>query len=163
MTLDNRKGGWSSLLFYFAGICLAIRQMEFNRERIRLFATLYVVAAVVCIAMRYLQLDGGTLYSVLHKSTTLLGVYAVINWIFAGKAHGSRMVVSPRSCFWVFALHEPLQSMLKNIYLSFADSQIAILVGYFMIPAATIMICIIVSESIYRFMPRTANIMAGGR
>lgn len=160
---DIRGGGWSSLLFYVLGMSWALHSGNFSTERLRLFSILFVVAAIACLAIRYFAYDCGYFYLVLHKIATLFGVYAVVNWIFAGKAREGKMPISPRSCFWVFALHEPMQSMLKNIYLSFADSQSAILVGYFMIPVATIAMCIIVSESIYRFMPRTANVMAGGR
>ena len=160
---DIRGGVWSSLLFYVLGMSWAIHSGDFGTGRLRLFSILFVVAAIACLAMRYFAYDCGYFYLVLHKTATLFGVYAVVNWIFAGKARAGKMPVSPRSCFWVFALHEPMQSMLKNIYLSFANSQTAILIGYLTIPFATIAICIAVSESIYRFMPRLADIMAGGR
>lgn len=160
---DIRGAWWSSVLFYVIGMSMAIHSGRFSHRRIMMFAGLYAIAAAACIVMRYFQSDSGTFYLVLHKVAVLLGVYAVINWIFAGKARPVKMLISPRSCFWVFALHEPLQSMLKNIYLLFANSQLSILIGYLLIPFVTIAVCVAVSESMYRFMPSVARIMAGGR
>jgi surface polysaccharide O-acyltransferase-like enzyme len=152
-------------LFFSVGAYLAIvRQSLFALDRHgRLCAILYLVMVV----FDALSIDQ-PLNPYLHRLGILLGI---VSALYATKllAHrekpNSVLLGLSSSSFFVFAMHEPLLTILRKVSYRLAspDSSLLVLFLYFAVPIAVIFLSLIIYRKLVDVAPGFTSIITGGR
>lgn len=111
-------GGLSeAFLYYTIGIGLAnYRLPKFNMPTLLLLAVVYIVLLIYILAHgEYVFNDDVNHYLIVYKLDILVGVALVIQWIFFSKITDRLFLIPSGLSFFIFAFHEPLQSICKII------------------------------------------------
>ena len=165
-------GGWplyepssEALLFFSLGAYLASTKKSLffldNFGRIiTVFYLLIVTIDVITINQSF--------NPYLHQLGILLGVYAVLfsTKFFAKNERIKSLILQLSSAsFFVFAIHEPLLTILRKISykLISPESSFTVLALYFFIPTITILFAILAYRVLTCKTPKLVSIVVGGR
>lgn len=158
---------WGWLMFYWLGIIAAVRHWDIENypRHVGLFA---VSAAIVLAYAVYLGIKkefipyAGTLISVLG----LYVVWYLYDLIARGRCsadHGIWAYICGFS-FFVYCFHEPAFNILKKLSLILlGNSQVTVLLLYFINPWIMLIISILVARFIYTIYPPLYKFLTGGR
>lgn len=154
-----------ALLFFSWGACLALKGKDLVTwmSRFPLAPCLYVPVAIAD------TLTKGQDYNFfLHHAGIIVGVFAAVNMVSKlleyGKIRASDHFLADSS-FFLFALHTLFMHYLavKIVSLYVVDSPYYMLALYFIVPCATIAICLALYWLLRRFTPSFAALLTGRR
>lgn len=105
----------------------------------------------------------------LGKLKTLAGIVVVLylSCVLNGMAGVSTFLrdAAARVSLFIFAAHEPLLTFVRKVYLHVFQPEApwALLLAYFMVVAIVVALIVIAFKLAERWMPRTLNLLTGGR
>lgn len=150
-----------SLLYYALGMYLTT--IDVKKPSKSVVATLIAVYVGSLIGVMINGEMSGC-FIPLYKLQVLVGVSLITRWIlFSNSEVKSRILAIGGGNFFIYAFHEPLQSMIKSFALPHIHSQIGVLGLYLLVPVFVIAVCLLVYMIMSKFMPRTAQVLTGGR
>ena len=150
-----------SLLYYTIGMCLAFAEIKYPSKGVVLALIAIYVGLLVAVVANG-EISGWLVC--LYKLQVLVGVSLILCWILYSSTEAkSRILTILGGNFFVYAFHEPLQSMIKSAVLPHIHSQIGVLGLYLLMPVFVIAICLAVYMLMNKFMPRVAQVLTGGR
>lgn len=119
------------------------------------------------ILFRY-NVEPPVLLSWLYKINQLIGMIAVwslYDIIMTNRTKPNRIMYSLSSfSFFIYAFHEPTQTLVKKAIFYIADqSEMIAMINYFLAPITTIMISIVVGKFIKQIAPKVYGFITGGR
>lgn len=163
---DLRTGFGGSLFYYSMGIFLSQKPFHIKYP---IFGILFLLLFVLLATMRFINFNlNYNIYCIASKVMIFLGVCGIISWIFE-----ERIPLNPfqwqtmraDTRFFIFCTHEPLLSLLKNIYLQYFHVQYIILLGYFVLPVVTILLCLTVDYYLHKnhITEKLYKVLTGGR
>ncbi|RUM66464.1 MAG: hypothetical protein DSZ05_04250 [Sulfurospirillum sp.] len=151
----------TSVLFFTLGAYGALKACD-----MRFFDTHRKAIVVV-----YLLLSLGALLtgdnSYLQQISIFVGVFAVLvlTAYFAQSAQADRLIEMEKYSFFLFAIHEPLQSVLRKVVLKAGhiESDIAFFLLYLLVPAATVWIVLQLYKVWEKYLPGLLRTATGER
>lgn len=152
------------LFFSFGGYLASIRKNLFNLDQFgAVIVVLYLTFVTIDILTRNL-----TFNPYLHKIAILLGVSAALfstKYIAQNERLQSLILRLSGASFFVFAIHEPLLTILRKISYRIISpsSPSAIIALYIVIPTITILFAVVAYRGFVRVAPRFASVVTGGR
>ena len=128
-----------------------------------MIVVLYLTFVTIDVLTRNL-----TLNPYLHKIAILLGVSAALfstKCIAQNERLQSLIVRLSGASFFVYAIHEPLLTILRKISYRIIDpsSPSAIIALYIVVPTITILFAVVAYRGFARVAPRFASMVTGGR
>lgn len=155
----QRWGGFEeSLLFFSLGIYndrikYVMLPKRWNVRLLVLFFAIIILNYIV--GMTRLTL-------ITHHLLIAIGVVIVLNWLFRSKSFISP-AVSAGASFFIYAVHEPLMGITKDLLISHHLIDNSTLITYFLIPVAVILVCYLVYMGASKMFPRSLGLLVGGR
>jgi peptidoglycan/LPS O-acetylase OafA/YrhL len=106
------------------------------------------------------------LYTI-HKVIVLIGLLLFFNvaYLFSNKPIGHNFIKYSSLSFAIFALHEPLMSLIKRIigiYIPYIN-QTNLFLNYVLVFLSTLLICWILALLVKKYLPNFSSIAFGGR
>jgi hypothetical protein len=157
-------------MFYFSlGAWAALHKFRVLRPRAAAVVTLTMIWLIVSAAMIAFLLyrEDSYLYQMARRISVFLGVFCAWRvYDLAGSSWINHMLwkqLTPCT-FFVYAFHEPMQTILRNELLSLTGSgPLMYTVSYAVCPAVTIALALALSAGLQRFMPAVFSALVGGR
>jgi surface polysaccharide O-acyltransferase-like enzyme len=156
--------------FYLFGIFLSIN----NNNKIKLDqlgsssrTSFIFVWLILCLMETYLKVVDDVKIFGLHDLTIFMGIYCI--WLVSGdiQKYFNKMSFSVLSSytFFIFALHEPLLTILLKCgnYIVPWQSSLLLLILYFLCPIITIMVSVTVAILLSRHLPNIYKQLTGFR
>ncbi|MEO7860354.1 MAG: acyltransferase family protein, partial [Nitrospirales bacterium] len=152
------------LFFSFGGYLASIRKSLFNLDQ---FGAVIVISYLALITIDVLTRDL-TFNPYLHKIAILLGVSAALfstKCIAQNERLQSLIVRLSGASFFVYAIHEPLLTILRKIsYRIISPSSPSTIIAlYIVIPTITILFAVVAYRGFARVAPKLASVVTGGR
>lgn len=157
---SRRWGGVEeSLLFFTVGLYNShIRNVRLPRTLIvgacLVFAALVVINCIVGVSSPYANY--------IQHLMVVSGFILVLAWLFGSNAFVNP-VISAGASFFIFAMHEPLLSMMKSVAVTRGLIDTSVLGMYFLLPALVILICYASFKGLGAIMPKSLSMLVGGR
>jgi surface polysaccharide O-acyltransferase-like enzyme len=154
-----------SLLSFSVGAYLAsIKKSVFYLDN---FGPMIVVLYLAMVTIDVLTISQ-SLNPYLHKIGIVLGVSAALfstKFVAQNERLKSLIVRLSSASFFVYAIHEPLLTILKKISYKIIspDSSSTILALYFFVPTITIFFAVVAYRGFAGVAPKLASIVSGGR
>lgn len=148
------------MVFFFIGGVL-----QKNKKRLcsmknmpkRILAVLFLIWFVSCFFFPRLW--------VIHRYNTLLGI--VVFWCLLDKIsqkYIDRMLKVSVYSFFIYVVHLDIIKLMKvGIAHYFYQDQLVALISFFVLPIATMFICIFIGRTWHRYFPKSFSIVTGGR
>jgi Acyltransferase family. len=155
----------NTVLFFCSGAYIAtIDKSLFAGDK---YGGVFVLLFIVILTLNALNINV-VFHNYLHKAGIIIGIYAAL---FSTKFLLKTDNVKPallwlgRSSFFVFAIHEPLLTILRKVsYKLFVpDTSALILLLYFMIPIVIIVFSVLLYRVLVGIAPNFTYIITGGR
>ena len=164
-----------ALFFYSIGSYLAItNKMEIIMKKVSknivissgiMWILLLTVKTVLCGISK--QGDPITAILALYKITVLLGIFTVwygMDYVIANENTKNKLLSLSCHTFFIFCFHEPLLDFVIQYTLRYIGSVSSLhLITYLAYPSVTIVLAILVSKILLRYVPTLHNILTGSR
>lgn len=154
-----------ALFFFCAGAALALSGSRlFIADGMgRWLGALYVVLLAADMTLR-----GQEYHGLVHRLAILVGVMCMLclsGWIVDSDAWRQRLVRLSATSFFVFAAHEPLITIARKVAYKVIrpNSDVEVLVLYFLLPALTCAVLVVVYRMLSMLSPRLLRVITGGR
>lgn len=150
--------------FFYGGAFFAYSRISlFSLDRFGIaILFLYFIVLVIDISLKNFEVNG-----LIHNIGIILGVMSAL---FLSKAlvesNAKKILLWAGGCsFFVFAVHEPLLTILKKIIYRaiLPDSGVMILFLYIIIPIIVIVLSVVFYLVLKRYMPSVLRVVSGGR
>ena len=153
-----------SLFFFPLGAFFGIRHLDFVTlaKKMRWTPYIYAIIAIMDALTKDTPFSG-----LLHHFEILIGmitfVYLVSLFLEKGKIHVCSFLAG--ASFFVYALHNLFLGKMMKVVLMVVkpESQILVLLIYFLMPTITILLCLVLYKALCRFSPTVSSVVIGGR
>lgn len=154
-----------SLLFFYAGAFISNRNMSVflvDKLGFKTVAIYLIVLIADCATKGYIYNPP------IHKIGILLGIVSVLilsQYVIESSKLKSTFIKLSSASFFVFALHEPLLTLIKKLSYKIFEptNDVTISSIYLLIPFLVIIICLQVFKLCHRVAPKILRVLIGGR
>lgn len=163
----------NALLFFSTGAYLSIFKSNallktHPPKRSFFFALLWLSIVLAKTTLTFAYNDSFTAEPILQKTSIIIGIMAVWSWYDAvfmlHNVENQRFYQFTGFSFFIFALHEPLQTVLKHGLMTLSGGQeLLSLLIYFFTACFTIAVCIAVGSLLKQTLPKFYNTITGSR
>ena len=161
-----------SILFFCLGAYISIHQSSLATQKLdsNKFWILSLIWILLILANTILMQrhNNTVLAGLIHKTSIVFGIMAlwsVYDLLMKHKESPGKWLLSISSfSFFLYAAHEPILTMLKKGFIFIlGTSQTTSLLAYFLVPLATIFICLTMAYLLKKITPGFYHILSGGR
>lgn len=164
-----------AIFFYSIGAYLSITNkkdiiLKEKQKNTVIIATVIWIAILIIKTFMCATFDinaDTTMILILYKLSVLIGIFSVwfgLDHLMKNEKFTNKVLLLAPHTFFIFCFHEPLldfviQYSINNISTSILFS----LISYFVYPTITIILSIIVSKVLIKYIPFIHNILTGNR
>jgi surface polysaccharide O-acyltransferase-like enzyme len=155
-------------LYFLVGAVIAIKRLDLEwAPRYGVVLLVMVAWAVLLLFSTYWSLEKVPAAVYLDKDAILFGLFSVwfaYDLLARNRQLNQRLLRMTTLTFFIFAAHEPLQTVYKKLLLARAGvTPTTNLVVYLAAPLITLVSVIVVGLSLQRYVPAFYGIITGGR
>lgn len=164
-----------ALMFFSIGASLAVRGKSSivmaKISKSKIIISLIIWLTILClktVLAGILTKDSSIfIIVVLHKISILIGIFTAwygIDFIIENSKLSDKILTLSSHTFFIYCFHEPLLDIVIQYTLVFLANSFAFnLVSYFIYPTCAILIAILFSSILLKYIPNVHNILTGSR
>lgn len=152
------------LFFVIGGFAASYGKLDiFVKKYTRYLTIVYLTLLTIDLASTSLVFN-----ATVHKISLIVGVFACLGWsesLVENKYSNALLTKLAPTSFYVFALHEPILTFLRKIFYSryFDGTEIDVMISFFLLPMATVTVCLITYFLLKYTMPSVLGFVVGRR
>lgn len=133
-----------------------------------LFTSWIILLIIKTILCGIMSVEESTiLILVLHKISVIVGVismWIVMDYVMKNKSFVEKILKLTPHTFFIFCFHEPLLDfVIQYSIMNIGNTTLFNVITFFIYPVLTIIVAILVSELMIKYIPALHNILTGSR